>query len=268
MDLKHKRVLITGGTSGIGLETAEAMGAKGAVVFVVGRRSESLRSALDQLRQSGVAAEGVQADISTPDGRAQALDGVLAVFGGLDILVNNAGGVRAGRLERLGESDIRAMVEVDLVAPILLTQAALPALRSSGEGLVVNVSSGIALVGMPFYAVYAAVKAGVAHFGEALRRELLGEGVGVLAVYPGATDTPMMSTSRAGPELGVMREPPEAVAAAIVDAIEHDALDVVRGGEARRQLIALNQSDPAAVDDRLGGMKSALEAAVKDHVAL
>src|SRR3546814_2742545 len=72
------------------------------------------------------------------------------------------------------------MIEVDLVAPILLARAALPALRASGDGLIVDITSGIALIGMPFYATYAAVKAGLARFGEALRRELKGEGVHVL----------------------------------------------------------------------------------------
>lgn len=265
MNLKHKRVLITGGTSGIGLHTALAMGAKGASVFVTGRRADALRAALDLLERGGVAAEGVQADVSTPDGRAATLDEALAALGGLDVLVNNAGAVRAGRLEDVSEAEIRAMVEVDLVAPILLTRAALPALRAAEGGLVVNITSGIALVGTPFYATYGAVKAGLAHFGEALRRELLGEGVSVLTVYPTATDTPMMQTSRAGLDL---REPAEAVAIAIVEGIEAGALEVIRGGEARLQMVALNRSDPAAVDERFRATKDALALAVKDHSAL
>src|SRR3546814_12801593 len=106
------------------------------------------------------------------------------------------------------------MVDVNLLAPILLARAAMPDLRASGDGMIVNVSSGIALVGVPFYSTYAAVKAGISHFGEALRRELKGEGIHVMTVYPGATDTPMMTSSRAGPDLGFVREPAEAVARA------------------------------------------------------
>jgi short-subunit dehydrogenase len=74
------------------------------------------------------------------------------------------------------------MIAVNLAGPILLTRSALPALEASGEGLIVNISSGIALVGFFFYSPYAAVKAGIAHFGEALRGELAGEGIGVLMV--------------------------------------------------------------------------------------
>ena len=184
------------------------------------------------------------------------------------ILINNAGGVRAGRLEATSEGEIEVMVTVDLVAPILLTRAALPALRASGDAVVVNVTSGIALMGAPFYTTYAAVKAGLARFGEALRRELKGEGVHVLTIYPGATDTPMMKSNRAGPELGFSREPASAVAAAIVEGIETNAFEVIRGGEARAQMIALNRENPAAVDEQFLRLKPALENAVKDHSAL
>jgi uncharacterized oxidoreductase len=110
-------------------------------------------------------------------------------------------------------AEVVAQITLNLTAPILLTRAALPALRASGEGLVVHVSSGIGLVGLPFYATYAGTKAGIARFGEALRREMYGEGVHVLTVYPGATSTPMMASSQAGPEHGFQYETPEDVAA-------------------------------------------------------
>jgi short-subunit dehydrogenase len=268
MYLEGKRVIITGGSSGIGLATAQAMTAVGAKVFITGRRPDIVAKAVDQLRATHAEASGVAADVVTNDGRARTLEAGLENLGGLDILVNNAGGVRAGRLEDTSEAEIRAMIEVDLVAPILLTRAALPHLRTSGAGLVVNVTSGIALIGLPFYATYAAAKAGFARFSEALRRELKGEGVHVLTVYPGGTDTPMMKSNRAGPELGFGRKPASAVAEAIVAGIRADALDVVRGGEARDKMIALNRDDPAAIDQRFLGIKPALAEAVRDHSAL
>ncbi len=160
------------------------------------------------------------------------------------------------------------MIDVDLAAPILLTRSALPALRQSGASMVVNVAYGIALIGAPFYATYAAVKAGLAHFGEALRRELKGEGIHVLTAYPGGTDTPMMKSNRAGPELGFSREPASAVAEAIIEAIETDAFEVIRGGEARVRMIALDRENPSAVDDRFLSLKASLEDAVRDHSAL
>ncbi|MGV2114066.1 SDR family NAD(P)-dependent oxidoreductase [Agrobacterium salinitolerans] len=268
MNLEGKRVLITGGSSGIGFAIARAMLAKGARVIVTGRNSERLAQAVRDLQENGLPISSVQADVATPEGRSRSLDQAIAALGGLDVLVNNAGGVRAGRLEKTTEAEIRTMVEVDLVAPILLTRAALPYLRASGDGLVVNVTSGIALIGAPFYATYAAVKAGLSRFSEALRRELKGESVGVLTLYPGATDTPMMQSSKAGPELGFTREPPEAVANALIEGIEGDSLEVIRGGEARAKMIAANRDDPAAIDERFLTMKPALEEAVSDHSAL
>jgi uncharacterized oxidoreductase len=268
MKLQGKRALITGGSSGIGLAIAEAMLAKGATVAITGRRPEVLAQATKQLGQHGSGVESIAADVATERGRQTTLKRALDRLGGLDVLVNNAGGVRAGRLEDTTEAEIRAMIEVDLVAPILLTRAALPALRSSGDGLVVNVTSGIALVAAPFYATYAGVKGGLAKFGESLRRELKGEGVHVMTVYPGATNTPMMSTSRAGPELGFNREPARAVAVAVIEGIEQNAFEVIRGGEARAKMIALNREDPAALDKRFLDLKPALAEAVRDHSAL
>jgi short-subunit dehydrogenase len=267
MNLQGKTVLITGGSSGIGYAIAEAMLAKGASVVITGRRPDVLQQATAKLRQFGHV-ESVAADVGTEEGRKTTLAFTLKALGGLDILVNNAGGVRAGRLEDTSEAEIRAMIEVDLVAPILLTRAALPILRAGKNGLVVNITSGIALVAAPFYATYAGVKAGLAKFGESLRRELKGEGVHVMTVYPGATDTPMMRSSRAGPELGFVKESASAVADAVLDGIATDAFEVIRGGEARAKMIALNRDDPAALDKRFLDLKPALADAVRDQSAL
>jgi uncharacterized oxidoreductase len=268
MNLAGKRVLITGGSSGIGLALARSLLAKGAKMVITGRRPDVLASAVGELQTDATFVRGVAADVATPEGRIKTLKQALDALGGLDILVNNAGGVRAGRLENMTEADIQAMVDADLVAPILLTRAALPALRESGDALIVDVASGAALVGVPFYAAYAAAKAGLARFGEALRRELKGEGVRVLTVYPAGTDTPMMKTNRAGSELGFGREPAAAVAAAVIEAIEADVFEVVRGGETRAAMVALNRNDPMALDERFLAIKAALEEAVKDHSAL
>jgi short-subunit dehydrogenase len=268
MNLRAKRALITGGSSGIGFAIAEAMLAKGAHIVITGRRPDILGNASEKLRASGGHVDFVAADVSTEKGRETTLKFALEKLGGLDILVNNADGVRAGRLEDTSEAEIRTMIEVDLMAPILLTRAALPNLRANTDGLVVNITSGIALVAAPFYATYAGVKGGLAKFGESLRRELKGEGVHVMIVYPGATDTPMMSSSKAGPELGFTREPAAAVADAVIAGIEEDAFEVIRGGEARAKMIVLNREDPAALDKRFLDLKAALSEAVRDHSAL
>ncbi|WP_219418754.1 SDR family NAD(P)-dependent oxidoreductase [Pseudonocardia nigra] len=268
MDLRDRSILLTGAGSGIGRSLALHLADHTPRLTLVGRRAEPLEDVAQLVRARGAQAHVVPADL-TEDGVAA---GVVAAaqerFGGIDVLVNNAGNVRAGRLEEIGEAEVFAQIALNLTAPILLTRAALPALRASGDGLVVNVSSGIALIGMPFYATYAATKAGVAHFGEALRRELHGEGVHVLNVFPGATSTPMMETSNAGAEHGFDYESPEAVAAATVAGMVDGSLTVVRGGESRAQMIGLNRNDPAAVDQFLAGRKRELEQAVAGHSSL
>lgn len=267
MDLKQKRVLVTGGSSGIGFAIAEAMAARGARVVITGRREGKLSEAATQLSRIGSEVLFVVGDVTANEDRGRVLSETIDALGGLDILVNNAGAVRAGRLELLPEDDIRGMIEVDLVAPILFTREALPHLRKSGDALVVNVTSAAALTGVPFYGTYAAAKAGLSRFGEALRRELKGEGVHVLTVYPVATETPMMASSKAGADLGFGREPAADVGKAVVEGIEANALEVVRGGEARAKAIALNRDNPLALDERFLGMKSALEEATRDHRA-
>ncbi|MGC2782019.1 MAG: SDR family oxidoreductase [Bradyrhizobium sp.] len=267
MKLDGKIALITGGGSGIGRATALALATRGTHLVLFGRTASKLEATADLAASHGVRVETIGGNVADETACMDALETVRARFGRLDILVNNAGNVRAGRLETTAVADIRAMIEIDLVAPILWTRAALPLLRASGDGAIVNVTSGIALVGAPFYATYAAAKAGLARFGEALHRELLDEGVRVLTVYPGATDTPMMSTNKAGPDLGFARETPEMVADALVDGLVSDAREVIRANETRRAMIALNRDHPEQVDERFRAMKARLEAAVSGHHA-
>lgn len=265
MDLANRSVLITGAGSGIGRALAIALAAKGARLTLFGRRWHRLEETACLVTQLGGAAHMVAGDVTDPVARQRVLRAAVARFGGLDVLVNNAGCVSAGRLDRIDAADIEAMLRVNLVAPILLTRAALPELRRSGDAAIVNLSSTVALVGSAFYATYCATKAGLALFGEALRRELYGEGIHILTVYPNATSTPMMATTTAGPELGFTYEPPEAVAAAIVAGLEAGAVEVVRDAEKRAKLLAANRERPAEVDARLARKKALLEEAVINH---
>jgi short-subunit dehydrogenase len=252
MDIAGKRALVTGGSSGIGLEIARILVARGTRVVVTGRRQDQVQQAARALGPSDTV-KGVPADVITSEGRRITLDTALDFLGGLDILVNNAGGMRGGRLEAIEEGEARKMIEVNLAAPILLTRLALPSLRASGEAMIVNVSSAIAQVG-------------IAQFGESLRRELDGEGIQVLTVYPTATDTPMMATSQMRPAGG--RDSAEAVARETVEAMASGRMEVVRGGADRLALVTLNRSDPAAVDRKIALTKADFERQVQGHSAL
>lgn len=268
MHVEHANVLLTGAGSGIGAALAQALAPNGVRLTLVGRREQPLLEVARRVEAAGGQAQVVTADVAESGATDRVVAAAVERFGELNMVINNAGNVRAGRLDRVTEDEVRAQVEVNVTAPILLTRAALPSLRASGGGLVVNISSAIALVGLPFYATYAGSKAALAQFGEALRRELHGEGVSVLTVYPGATSTPMMDSSHAGPEHGFDYEPPETVAAAIVAAIERDQHNLVRGGEERTEMIQTNRDDPEHLDAQLAAGKDALERAVADHASL
>jgi short-subunit dehydrogenase len=268
MNIAGKRILITGGSSGIGLALARALATKGARLLLSGRRAEPLTRAVTELRAVGGEVYAVEADVATKVGRDRMIQALQSHFGGLDILVNNAGVVRAGRLEAISEEEIRDMIEVDLIAPMLLVRNTLPFLRQSGDSLIVNIAATGALIGRPFYAPYVAAKAGLVRFGEAMRRELKGEGVHILSVIPGPTDTPMISTVKTEVNVGFDAEPASDVAAAIVDGIEKRLIEVMRGGEAGRSMVELNQQDPGAMDEKFLALKPALEIAVRDHRSL
>src|SRR3546814_1607739 len=119
MNITGKRVLITGGSSGIGLALAQVLLAKGAKVAISGRRPEVVAEAVRSLQTGSAENHGTVADVATAEGRAATLEQALAALGGLDILVNNAGGARAGRLENNADVELQAMTDVNLVSPIL-----------------------------------------------------------------------------------------------------------------------------------------------------
>ena len=265
MNIKNQSILITGASGGIGATLAEHLVREGARLTLVARREAALQETVDRLRRQGAPVTGVVGDITDPAVQQRAVSAAVDTYGQLDMLVNNAGNVRAGRLEALCPEDIHSMITLNLTTPVLLTRRALPELRAHGQGSVVNISSGFGLVGGPFYQVYAATKAGIARFGEALRRELLGEGVSVHTVYPGATRTPMMENNAAGPELGFFYQTAEEVAQIIVRGLQADQPEIITAPEERRAFFKLNTERPGEVDAFYAGIKDRLEDAVKDH---
>lgn len=265
VEVSGRSVVVTGAGSGIGRAAAVEFGRRRARLTLSGRREEPLRETASLVEEAGGEAQVVAGDVVEPQDRERLVRAATERFGGLDVLVNNAGNVRAGRLDSIEEEDIRAQIEVNLTAPVLLTREALAALRESGQAAVVNVSSGFGLAAMPFYSVYGATKAGISHFGESLRRELYGEGVHVMNIYPGATETPMMDTNEAGPELGFSYESAEEVARALVEGVEAGELNVVRGAEDRTGMAETAREDSRKADEQISSIKDDLEAAVQGH---
>jgi len=266
MDLNNRRGIITGAGQGIGQALALEFAAKGAHLLLVGRKEATLQETADLVKNAGGTSEILVQDLGQADGAQKVADAVKS-WDTIDLLVNNAGNVRAGRLEEATAAEATAMIDLNLTAPVLLTQALLPQLRTSGAAngsLILNISSEIALVAMPFYAVYAATKSGLAAFGEAMRRELNGTGVHVATVYPGATDTAMMSTQNAdwkrGPVSGVVER--------VMAGLAADDHEINVTHERARGMQELNASDPLAVDAAMAPGLADMEAAVRDHISI
>ena len=267
LDLTDRRGIITGAGQGIGRALALEFGRRGGHLLLVGRQLATLTETARLVASEGGTTEILAEDLTQP-GAVERITRAVASWNTVDLLVNNAGNVRAGRLELASDADVHSMIDLNLTAPILLTKALLPTLRRSGNGrvsILLNIASGIALVGMPFYAVYAATKSGIAQFGEALRRELIGTGVHVATVYPGATDTAMMTSQNAGDELGWGRRPLDDVITDLIIALEAGEHEINTAPEGRREMQQLNITDPLAVDAALTPGLEALELAVRDH---
>ncbi|TFB68211.1 SDR family NAD(P)-dependent oxidoreductase [Cryobacterium glaciale] len=267
LDLTDRRGIITGAGQGIGRAIALEFGRRGGHLLLVGRQLATLTETGRLVAAAGGTTEILVEDLTKP-GAVERIAHTVASWNTVDLLVNNAGNVRAGRLELTSDADVHSMIDLNLTAPILLTKALLPALRESGQqrgSILLNVSSGIALVGMPFYSIYAATKSGLAQFGESLRRELTGTGVHVATVYPGATDTDMMRSQNAGTELGWGRRSLADVITDLITALQAGEHEINTAPEGRRAMQDLNRTDPMAVDAALAPGLEDLELAVRDH---
>ena len=188
MDFSGKRVLVTGSTRGIGIETARAFMERGATVVVHGRSQGSVDRTITELG-GGI---GIAADLESLTECRRLIDASIEALGGLDVLVNNAGLGDSETFEASDEALWQATMDINLRAPFFLTQYALPALRESG-GNVVMVSSVSGLMGHPKgVSVYCTSKGGLNNMTRVLALELADQ-VRVNAVAPGPIDTDMLS---------------------------------------------------------------------------
>ncbi|MER6299627.1 SDR family oxidoreductase [Kitasatospora sp. NPDC001539] len=196
MTEQQRAVVVTGAGTGIGRATARAFAAEGARVLAVGRRPGPLAETAST--HPGLI-EPLVADVTGPDAPERIVGAALERYGRLDVLVNNAGIVQGGQgLGGYHRAGIEELLSVNLVAPVLLGQAALPALADS-RGVVVNVSTAVGQRGWPSNAVYAASKAALETVTRSWAVELAPRGVRVVAVAPGAIETPIGDHAGYGP---------------------------------------------------------------------
>jgi NAD(P)-dependent dehydrogenase (short-subunit alcohol dehydrogenase family) len=172
------RALVTGGASGIGEAAASLLAERGARVAVLDRDV------------SGIELPAFQADVTDDAAVRAAVDAAVRELGGLDLLVNNAGIGAQGTVEDNDDDEWRHVFDVNVLGIARVARAALPYLRESGRGAIVNTSSVAATAGLPQRALYSATKGAILSLTLAMAADHVREGVRVNCVCPGTADTP------------------------------------------------------------------------------
>ena len=230
INYRGKTALVTGASSGIGAEFAKALAARGANVILVARTEAPMLALAKELTgKAHINADVVSADLSVPG----AVDRLIAEIGrrGLqvDILVNNAGFATHGLFDAIPKDRQRDEIQVNVTALVELAHAVLSGMKARGAGIIVNVASTAAFQPDPFMAVYGATKAFVLSFSEALWAEYRPLGVQILALCPGATETPFFDVVGAAEASVGRRDTVQNVVATAFRALERGRSFVIPG---------------------------------------
>lgn len=184
-----KVVAITGGSRGLGLEIARRLAREGARLAICARSQEPLERAADELRQTGCDVIAVPCDITKPEEATDFVQRVIDRWGRIDVLVNNAGIIQAGPIECMTRADFEKSMATHFWGPLYLIEASLPAMRSQGEGQIVNISSIGGEISVPHLVPYCAGKFALVGLSEGLSVELAKDGIRVTTVCPGLMRT-------------------------------------------------------------------------------
>ena len=182
--------VVTGASSGIGLEFARELARRGHPVLAVARRRERLQALAKEAAENGGRIEVLSADLTTEQGLASVLRRV-EELGEIELLINNAGIANAGDFLRASLDHEIAALRLNIEAVVRLAHAIIPGMVRRGRGGVINLASVVGFQPFPHFAVYAASKSFVLSFTEALAEEIRGTGVQVLALCPGSVTTEM-----------------------------------------------------------------------------
>lgn len=187
---KYKTALITGASSGIGAAFAEALAREGVDLILVARSEDRLRTLAGRLtRDHGRNVQVIPADLAKSDAAARLKKSVDALDMPVDLLINNAGFGTTGSFVKQNAAREAEEIRLNAGAVVALAHAFVPGMVERGGGAVINMASVAAFQPMPYFAVYAATKAFVLSFSDALGAELHKNGVQVMAVCPGPVDT-------------------------------------------------------------------------------
>ncbi|HWK48234.1 MAG TPA: SDR family NAD(P)-dependent oxidoreductase [Steroidobacter sp.] len=195
----HKRVFITGASSGLGLELAKLLAADGWTLGLFDRNLERLTSVEAQFAEAGVQLVAYPGDVTQADELTVAVNSFAATHDGLDVMINNAGVAGGGSMMEVSLEDWRWIIDINVMGVVHGSRAAIPHLQRNGTGLLINIASAAAFASAPGMISYNATKAAVVSISETLVNELHPVGTQVSVVMPAFFRSSLLETLR-GPE--------------------------------------------------------------------
>ncbi len=190
MRLTDKVIIVTGGGVGIGRAYALGLAKEGARVVVADIQEAEAKKVAGEIQLQGGEAFAVSVDVTSPEKTRAMAEATLRKYGSIDVLVNNAAlysAIKKKPFSEISEEEWDRVMAVNVKGLFLCVQAVYPAMKSQGKGKIINISSGTALGGTPFFLHYVTSKAGVIGFTRALARELGPDNIAVNAITPGLT---------------------------------------------------------------------------------
>jgi 3-dehydrosphinganine reductase len=238
---KDKKVVITGGSSGIGKAVGLLLAQWGAHCCIIGRDKQRLGNTLREIRSAALASAQklcvFSCDVSDRQQLFTGAPSIVQDLGGIDILINCAGITHPGYVDKIPDAVWDSMIKVDYMGTVNAVRAFLPFFMHQKHGHIANVSSVVGYMGVFGYSAYAAAKFAVVGFSECLRQDLLPYAINVSVIYPPDTDTPQWheenrikppETKALSGNIKVMR--PEEIAAALLKGIAGRKFTIVPGG--------------------------------------
>jgi short-subunit dehydrogenase len=249
VELRGANAIVTGASRGIGVYIARALAEHGVNLVLTARSAVELDVVRAEMAGLGVSAAAITCDIADATERAALVESAQSQIGPIDIVVNNAGIETVGQFHTAAEDHLARVLEVNLMAPMLLTRALLPGMIERGRGHVVNISSGAGKVGVPYAASYSASKHGLVGLTHSLRAEYDRSPVGFSVVCPvfvsGAGMYDRWQRGGVKAPWFVGRSTPERVAKVVVSCIRRNRSDVLVNVPPVRPLVALMSLVPA-----------------------
>jgi short-subunit dehydrogenase len=242
MELKGKQIVVTGGAGGIGSLLCEALRNKGDIVGVVDRTEDNGALAADLSTLQGIVAAGQAIAEKQPD-----------------IIVNLAGLTYFGEFEKESPEHVSALMHVNLLAPMILSQAVIPGMKQRKSGMIVNIGSVFGAIPFAYFATYSTSKAGIRALSDALRRELEDTGISVVHIAPRAVKTPLNNAQvmELAAKTKMKMDAPDVVVSAIIAAMEANKPHTVIGFP-EKLFVRLHGLSPTMID---GGVRKQNQAA-------